>query len=235
MDNNHNFLYVIWKDPRSRRNYIIGKLSRAKTYTFEYCKEYKEAQEVGWKLIDAFPEEKVYESKELFAAFAGRLPDPKRRGIETILRKYGLDKYDGYELLRKSTGRQPMDTYEFIDPIFHEEEIVQRDSYLMGIRHHAGCHGVDCTMKPLFGEGDELFLTAEPDNESDPFAVRVETQNRQMLGYIPRYYSEGVSYRLAKGMTYSCVCLEIGMEKKCEACIKVRLKIPREQTPRQDS
>lgn len=70
---------------------------------------------MGWEYLRSFPEEKVYESPALFAAFASRLPDPKRKGIEDILRKYGLDDCGGYELLRKSTGRLPIDTYEFID------------------------------------------------------------------------------------------------------------------------
>lgn len=229
MNNNiHNFLYVIWKDPRSRRNYIIGKLLKSDGYTFEYCGEYEKAQEAGWELLDAFPEEKLYKSKDLFAAFAGRLPDPKRKGIETILKKYGLDEFDGYELLRKSTGRLPIDTYEFIDPIFPEDETVQRDFYLMGIRHHAGCEGEDCSLKPEIKVGDELILKAEPDNPSDPFAIRVETQKGQMLGYIPRYYSESISGRLSKGMTYSCIAFEISSEAECETCLKVRLRIPRE-------
>lgn len=228
MSSKHNFLYVIWKDPRSRRNYIIGKLSRTDGYKFEYCNEYKNAQEVGWKLLNAFPEEKIYESTELFAAFAGRLPDPKRKGIEVILKKYGLDKYDGYELLRKSTGRQPMDTYEFIDPIFPEDERIERDFYLMGIRHHAECHGENCSMRPVLDEGDELVLIPEPENELDSFAVRVESSNRKMLGYIPRYYSESVSKRLASSMTYSCVVTEIATNAECETCIKVKLRMPRE-------
>jgi curved DNA-binding protein CbpA len=118
----HNHLYLIWKDPRSRRKYIVGKLSRGDKYTFEYCEEYKLAKEVGWDLLVAFPEEKQYESQTLFAAFSSRLPDPKRRDIVDILKKYNLEEYDGYELLKKSTGRLPIDTYEFIDPIFSEDE-----------------------------------------------------------------------------------------------------------------
>ncbi len=227
MNCEHNFLYVIWKDPRSRRNYIIGKLSKSKGYKFEYCNEYKKAQEVGWELLDAFPEDKLYESDELFAGFAGRLPDPKRKGIEGILQKYGLDEYDGYELLRKSTGRQPMDTYEFIDPIFPEDETVERDFYLMGIRHHAECRGKMCSNIPILNEGDELSLVQESENETDPFAVRVTTMDGDMLGYIPRYYSESVSRRLSDKMNYSCIVLEKTEESECETCIKVRLRIPR--------
>ena len=39
-----------------------------------------------------------------------------------ILKKYGLDQYDGYELLKRSSGKLPIDTYEFIDPIFPDDE-----------------------------------------------------------------------------------------------------------------
>lgn len=224
----HNFLYVIWKDPRSRRNYIIGKLTRGEKYTFEYCENYQEAQDAGWELLNAFPEVKIYESDTLFAAFAGRLPDPKRRGIETILQKYGLTEYDGYELLRISTGRLPFDTYEFIDPIFPEEETVERDFYLMGIRHYLGCKGANCSAKDELSIGEELFLVMEPNNELDSYAVKVETKEHKMYGYIPRYYSESVTTRLKNGMSYLCKVIEIDDSANCENCVKVRLKIPRE-------
>jgi len=225
---NHDYLYVVWKDPRSRRNYIIGKLTRGEKYTFEYCEDYKEAEKAGWELLNAFPEEKIYESDTLFAAFSSRLPNPKRRGMDTILEKYGLTEYDGYELLKKSTGRLPFDTYEFIDPIFPEEETVQRDFYLMGIRHYIGCKGLDCSAKNDLTIGTELFLVMEPDNELDPNAVKVETQDHKMYGYIPRYYSESVSTRLKRGMSYVCSVIEIDHSGNCENCVKVRLKIPKE-------
>lgn len=226
--NKHEFLYVVWRDPRSRRNYVIGKLARGNKYTFNYCADYKNAQEVGWELLDAFPEEKEYESDVLFAAFAGRLPDPKRRGIESILQKYGLSEFDGYELLKKSTGRLPFDTYEFIDPILPEDEDVQREFYLMGVRHYLGCNGTDCSVKVGLRVGDELVLVMEPDNVSDPNAVKVESSDHLMYGYIPRYYSEGVTSRISKGMTYSCVVIEIDDSSDCENCIKVRLKMPKD-------
>ena len=187
-DKKHNFLYLIWKDPRSRRNFIIGKLTRENEYAFEYCEEYQLAQEAGWKLLEAFPNEKeVYRNKDLFVAFSSRLPDPKRRGIEKILEKYGLREYDGYELLKRSTGRLPIDTYEFIDPIFPEDETVLRDFYIAGIKHHSACGGFDCKELPNVYLNDELILILEPDNEFDQFAVKVETQQHNMLGYIPRF------------------------------------------------
>lgn len=224
--NKHNYLFLIWKDPRSRRNYTVGKLSRNGHFTFEYCEEYKEAVEAGWSKLVAFPEVKKYESETLFGAFSSRLPDPKRNGIDNILKKYGLDEYDGYELLRKSTGRLPIDTYEFIDPIFPDEEVIQRDFYIMGIRHNSACDGHECSMLPKIKMGENLTFVSEPDNPSDKYAIKVMTHNGEMLGYVPRYYSESISYRLLQKQDYSCSVIDINQSGECEDCIKVRLIIP---------
>lgn len=222
------FLYLIWKDPRSRRNYIVGKLFGGDSYAFEYFGEYEEAKAAGWELLKAFPEVKRYESPSLFAAFASRLPDPKRRNIDSILHKYGLDNFDGYELLRRSTGRLPIDTYEFIDPILPEERNVTKEFYVVGIRHNARCVGLDCGQLPSVSLGDDVILQLEPENEHDKYAVAVRTQHGEMLGYIPRYYSEGVSDRLARGLTYGCKVVEIDRDHGCESCLKVRLVIPKQ-------
>lgn len=224
----HIFLYVIWKDPITRRNYIIGKLTKSNGYSFEYWGEYKEAEKAGWNKLEAFPEEKKYYSEEFFAAFSCRLPDPKRRDMKVILEKYNLDEYDGYELLKRSTGRLPIDTYEFIDPIFPDDESIERDFYIMGIRHNGACHGIECSELPALERDQQLKLEMEPDNTYDQYAVMVKTEKGEMLGYIPRYYSESVTHRLAKGMTYSCLVIEADSGRGCEDCIKVRLKMPRE-------
>ena len=224
---NHNFLYLIWKDPESRRNFTVGKLSKGKSYTFEYCEEYERALEAGWDFLKAFPEDRKYESPTLFAAFESRLPDSKRRGIEDILKNYGLTEFDGFELLRKSTGRLPIDTYEFIDPIFPEDKTIEREFYIVGIRHSSKCRGTNCGLLPKIELGESVVFMPEPTNEYDPFAIAVLTQDNEMLGYVPRYYSEGIARRLERGMTYECRVMEIDHHEGCENCIKVHLVIPK--------
>lgn len=228
MSTNHkiDFLYLIWKDPQTRRNFTVGRLVRGEKYQFEYCEEYTLAEQYGWRKLDAFPEEKVYESATLFPVFASRLPDPKRRDIQNILKKYELTSYDEYELLRKSSARLPIDTYEFIDPIFPEDESIQRDFFIMGIRHSTPCHGDDCGLLPLIAIGDFLVLRPEPENTNDPMAICVETQNGEKLGYVPRYYNRGILERLSKCLSYSCRVLEINLSKNCSECVKVRFNIP---------
>ena len=224
----HGFLYLIWKDPMSRRNFTVGKLEKlASGYAFEYCNEYKEALENGWVFIQAFPKEKRYESEELFPAFSSRLPDRKRKNISDILKKYGLEEYDGYELLKQSGGRLPIDTYEFIDPIFDDDKTIEKEFFIVGVRHLSGCNGKSCAGRPELKEGMKLSLQREPTNEYDPFAILVMTEKKEPLGYIPRYYSQSICDRFSKGMTYDCIVLEISANEQCQQCVKVKLYMPK--------
>lgn len=227
---NNNYLYLIWKNPRSRRNYTVGRLEKnTNGYAFEYCNEYKEAQEDGWGLVQAFPEIKRYESEELFPVFSSRLPDKKRRNIEEILRKYGLSEYDGYELLKNSGGRLPIDTYEFINPIFDDDKTVERDFYIVGIRHLSGCNGVSCKNRPKLQVSMKLELLPEPTNKYDEYAVQVQTKEKELLGYIPRYYSQSICSRLKDNMTYDCIVVELNEDTNCQECVKVKLLMPKKK------
>jgi len=112
-----DYLVLIWRAPKSRRRYPVGELSQVGQFEFRYNNEVQEAIEDGFELLIAFPEvDKVYISNKLFPVFASRLPDPKRKGIDVILARYGLTNYDSYMLLKKSGARLPIDNLEFINP-----------------------------------------------------------------------------------------------------------------------
>lgn len=228
MERQDNYLLLIWKDPETRRNFSVGKLTKSTKYTFEYCSEYTHAETYGWSKLDAFPDDKVYESETLFPIFASRLPDKKRRDINRILEKYELVEFDEFELLRKSEARLPIDTYSFIDPIFSDEQTIQRDFFIMGVRHHAPCEGKDCSLLPNISIGDELIFEKEPENEFDVNAIKVQTYDDEVLGYVPRYYNKAILERLNKNMTYSCKIIDINLSQGCSECIKVRLNMPKE-------
>lgn len=228
-NSNHNYLLLIWKDPSSRRNYTIGKLTRSDMFYFEYFGEYELAKKAGWRELEAFPDNKVYENTELFLPFSSRLPDKKRRDIKVILEKYDLPAYDEFELLRKSGARLPIDSYEFVDPIFPEDRTVKREFYIMGIRHVTDCEGKNCPNLPNVSIGDQLIFVEEPENKNDKNAIRVETANGEPLGYVPRYYNQSVLERLKKQSTYSCEVIDVNQNGSCAECIKVRLSIPKEE------
>lgn len=69
MLDSNNYLYLIWKDPVTCKNFTIGKLSHFKNYQFEHL-ETHDAEDAGWTLLDAFSDlKKVYESEVLFPVF----------------------------------------------------------------------------------------------------------------------------------------------------------------------
>lgn len=222
-----NYLLLIWKDPETRRNYTVGKLTRGDCFTFQYYGEAENAEEAGWKLLGAFPTYQEYRSNTMFPVFSSRLPDKKRRDIQNILEKYGLMEYDEFELLRRSGARLPIDTYEFIDPISPDDKEVSREFYITGIRHHSACQGSDCGALPGVKVGDMLLLEEEPENAYDPMAIRVLTQGNEILGYVPRYYNKAILARLHDGMGYSCEITEVNANmRNCSECLKARLTMP---------
>ena len=121
-------IYLIYQDPCTGRKYTVGKLTRGDGYRFEYCLDNAAARADGWPglfLTNLYGEDDsdtVYQSKWLFPVFACRLPDRKRVDIAEILAKYGLEEYDGFELLRKSGSRLPTDTYEFVEQPLTQSE-----------------------------------------------------------------------------------------------------------------
>ncbi len=222
-----NYLLLIWKDPETRRNYTVGKLTRGDCFTFQYYDEAENAEEAGWKLLGAFPTYQEYRSNTMFPVFSSRLPDKKRRDIQNILEKYGLMEYDEFELLRRSGARLPIDTYEFIDPISPDDKEVEREFYITGIRYHSACQGSDCGALPGVKVGDMLLLEEEPENAYDPMAIRVLTQEQEVLGYVPRYYNKAILARLHDGMGYSCKITEVNANmRNCSECLKARLTMP---------
>ena len=222
-----NYLLLIWKDPETRRNYTVGKLTRGDFFTFQYYGEAENAEEAGWKLLGAFPTYQEYRSNTMFPVFSSRLPDKKRRDIQNILEKYGLMEYDEFELLRRSGARLPIDTYEFIDPISPDDKEVEREFYITGIRYHSACQGSDCGALPGVKVGDILLLEEEPENAYDPMAIRVLTQEQEVLGYVPRYYNKAILARLHDGMVYSCKITEVNANmRNCSECLKARLTMP---------
>ena len=81
----------------------------------------------------------------------------------------------------------------------------------------------------MINVGDNLLLQLEPDNDYDKNAVAIYDDSNHKLGYIPRYYSESVTNRINKQMTYSCVVIEVNKEIECTECVKVKLCMPKRQ------
>lgn len=224
--NGKDYIYLIWKSDLTRRQYIVGQLSKNGQYEFQYYGEFKEAQEAGFTLLILFSStEKVYQSKELFSVFKSRLPDRKRKDIDKILNKYGLESYDSYELLKRSGARLPIDNLQFIDPIMDIESAFERKFYVAGVRHYVGCEGEDCNKSADVTLGEKVFFEREQTNIHDRNAVKVIRKNGEIIGYVPRFYSEAFSRMIIEGRNINCVIADIDKNKCCSECIMLAVSV----------
>lgn len=228
--NNRDYLLCIWRDLNTRRRFVIGKLSRNGMYEFEYeGEEFKQAKKHGFELLTSFPEEKKkYSNNALFAVFKSRLPDRKRKNIKEILMKYGLEEYDDFELLKKSGGKLPIDTIEFIEPILletlKENNELTRKLYVAGVRYHDYCNK-NCVKNIELCVNEELLLIQEPNNEYDKNAIMIKTfDGKYKIGYIPAYFSNSLNEAMSDDYCVKCKVNAIKMID-CQECIEVLLSI----------
>lgn len=114
-----NYIWLMWRDHVINKSFVVGRLTKISDneYTFEYDKDECKKLE-RFKPLTAFPNiEKVYTKDQLFATFTARIPPKQRVNIDEILKEYGLKEYDSFELLRKTGGIQPIDSFSFIESI----------------------------------------------------------------------------------------------------------------------
>lgn len=225
-----DYIYLIWKDPQSRRQYTVGQLSKNGKYEFQYGFEIQDALKKGFELLISFDDiTKKYSSDKLFSPFRSRVPDRRRKGIGDILAKYGLDEYNEYELLKKSGGRLPIDNMEFIDPILDNgEDPIERYFYIAGSRHYLGCDGESCNRGIYLKQHDKLELEPEPTNKYDAYAVKIYDLQKRLIGYIPRYYSESIFKLISQNIKCELEACEVNKDNNCNECVRVYLKITRE-------
>ena len=69
ISNGRDYLYLIWHDKVSKKQYIVGTLSKNGKYEFEYNEDVDLAIKNGFTLLTAFPKREKYESETLFPAF----------------------------------------------------------------------------------------------------------------------------------------------------------------------
>lgn len=230
--NGRDYLTIVWKDVNSGSRFEIGQLSKNGCYEFIYIKKnLDKAQKKGFEAFVAFPDfDKKYSNNDVFPAFSSRLPDKRRKDISVILSKYNLEEYNAFELLRRSGGKLPTDSLEFIDPIFLEnDEAIVREFYIAGTRYSSLCLAEsypDCIVNFELNTGEALILTREPDNEHDHCAIGIykDSEKREKIGFVPAYYSEAVSDAINSNRKIQCLIKQFNQEN-CQECVKVVLEI----------
>jgi hypothetical protein len=189
-------LFVAWKDTRSQGGwYPVGRLDAdvaAERYEFRYLQGALEAaKERDLVPFDSFPDfNKEYVSGELFPFFANRVQNQNRPSFREYLRRLDLDKgqetpFDPIEALAVSEGRRATDSLEIFPSVERTEDgPFAIKFFLHGWRYiHPAATARVQSLRP----GEELSVALEVTNPATSYAVQLQTRDRMLIGYAPRY------------------------------------------------
>lgn len=206
-------LWLIWKEPKERRRFIIGELSYENNiYKFKYIDpELNNARKNGLDFFPGFDDlEKEYVSDTLFQNIETRLPNTSRPEYLKILNMYDLEVGSSkMEILEKTKGRLLTDNFEFV-PVFDKNKI---EFEVAGTSHSEDIK----KYRDIFEINDNLLLERELDNKYDKYAIKVickKNGNEYNLGYVPRYYSKELTEMLEKNVDYSAKIKYLNFESK---------------------
>ncbi len=190
-------LYLAWQHRSSRRWFPVGRLSRLDSSTggfeFSYVQGAKEAEESGFRTIPAFPKlERRYRSSELFPTFRNRVMNTRRVDRPVYLRQLGLDADDCDELteLSVSGGRSYTDSFEVFPPIEPDPDGRFNTQLMLHGLRHTNPHAIEAVQS--LQPGKELRVAVELNNPVATHAILVYTQDYYVLGWLPRYVTEGI-------------------------------------------
>ena len=186
-------LVVTWQDASSRRYFPVGRLCHTESptgaYVFGYTRGVYEARDYGFRPFPAFPNVKEnYRSVELFPFFANRLIPKSRDDCREFITSLGLDPDTAsqFEVLARSGGRRTTDSVEII--AFPEKD--DEGKYLTYFFLSHGLRHMPDFAEEHVGElspRDRLYMMHDLQNQVDPDALLLRTENNCPVGFIPRH------------------------------------------------
>ena len=194
-------LFLAWLDPNSRSWFPIGRLTfDGANYQFVYTQGAKEAQEkCGFQPLSSFPHlDEVYTSTHLFSVFSNRLMPRSRPDYSSFIQWLNLpqDYNDPIAILARSGGQRETDTLTvFPEPEPDEEGRFQIHFFARGLRYlpTGAIERIN-----LFSPGEKLWLAQEFQNTIDSPALTLNTEDRYIVGYCPRYLNSEILALLLK-------------------------------------
>jgi len=189
-------LFVAWEDTQSGGGWFpVGRLDAdiaAERYEFRYVQGALQAkEECGFVPFDSFPDfRKEYVSGELFPFFANRLQNPNRPSFPEYLRRLDLHMgqetaFDPIEVLAASEGRRATDSLEIFPKVERTEGgLFEIKFFLHGLGYLPRV-AIDRILK--LQPGEALSIAMEAINQVGVFAIQLQTRDRLIIGYAPRY------------------------------------------------
>jgi len=197
-------LYLSWQATDHGKRHIVAELIEKPggQYCFRYLpgKDLENAKKLGFEGYPAFPKFDQEYTTNAIEPFVMRLPARTRTDFNTLLDFWEIHNTDisDFNLLAITGGKLRTDNFEFIDP-HKTKRPNQFLTELAGFVHHAE----DKKLRNI-PAGSVLVLEREPDNQYDPYAVKVLYRDER-IGYIKRVHSQTVSEEIAKGKTVTAV------------------------------
>lgn len=181
---------LVTRRDESSRYQPVGFLTRKGSgYRFAYLA--KVAQDLKSDGILGFPDlDHVYESRNLFQAFAERVMNPRRPDRAQFLRALDLGAdATPLEVLARSGGHKPADTLELLPvPEVNPDGSTSVVFLVHGLRRKVGA----LERLDSLGTGESLSLERDRENPYNKEAILVSTSDGQQLGWVPDSLAEFV-------------------------------------------
>jgi hypothetical protein len=197
-------LFVAWFDPARRLVMPVGRLVRKRDaagdlYEFSYIRGALEAQERGFLPFLAFPElRRLYRSRTLFPFFANRLMQPTRPDYGEYLRSLALEgeSPDDLTILGRGGGRRETDRVEVIAAPSRDDLTGEYTTHFLarGIQYFPSAEARILRLAP----GERLWWMLDAQNEVNPNAVALRTEDRCLVGYLPDYLVTDIVQLIAR-------------------------------------
>lgn len=188
-------LFVAWQDQATKQYYPVGRLIsglRPDRPQFEYCylRGARAAQSVGFAPLLTFQNlGTVYRSDELFPLFQNRLMPPSRAEYREYMANLDIsdpEHADPMEVLVRSGGGRATDSLEMFEAprVCAEGDRFQTHFLAHGIRYLN-----DASRQRILRlvPNERLLIQHDFQNLADPLAQSLRTDDRFIVGYLPRY------------------------------------------------
>lgn len=193
---------VIWQDQETRGLVHVGWLEFTGA---EFLFSYTEAASAHPR-FEPFPPfpvyDKTYRSEELFTFFSVRLTSTAAPQYDAVLEALGLVREDAtpVELLAGMPSDSPHDTIQVVpEPVEQPDGTLVRTFLVSGVSHadEDNPESVSRLVQKL-AAGDPLDLILEPDNPTNPKAMKLAAHGKT-VGWIPDYLVDEVHDYLQTG------------------------------------
>ena len=186
-------LYVTWRHPEGRIH-PVGLLTRSvlngwESYRFVYLKASESLE--GFTYLPGLPDlHRVYRSEKLFPVFRNRQMPRRRTDYPKYVNSLGLDtESHPFEVMARNEGRKLTDRIEvFTPPTRTDDAELTTLFFARGIRYLEGASEAVTAVQ----SGDLLTLVDDPDNATNPLAIRLAIPEGNPVGWVPDYLVDTV-------------------------------------------